>query len=101
LFRNTGNANGWLELDLVGSASNRDGLGAKVFVTAGNIKQYREQNGGYHRWSQNYTRLHFGLGSNDYADIEVDWPSGLVEKYSRVSGRAIYRITEGQGISPR
>ena len=51
----------FLQLDLVGTTSNRDAVGAKVYVTAGGVTQYREQNGGYHRWSQNFMRLHFGL----------------------------------------
>ena len=51
LFRNLGNGNNWIEFDLVGTTSNRKGIGARVYVTSGGITQYREQNGGYHRWS--------------------------------------------------
>lgn len=101
LFRNSGNSNGWLEFDLVGVASNRDALGAKVLVIAGGVSQYREQNGGYHRWSQNHTRIHVGLGVNDHADVTVTWPSGAVETYANVAARGVYVITEGQGISVR
>ena len=101
LFHNLGNSNSWLEIDLVGASSGRDGVGAKVLVTAGGITQYREQNGGYHRWSQNHTRVHVGLGSNDRADVTVRWPSGTVDTFPNVAADDLYIITEGQGIAPR
>jgi hypothetical protein len=100
LFRNRGNLNKWLELDLVGVASNRDGVGAKVWVTAGGVTQYREQNGGYHRWSQNHSRIHVGLASNATADITIRWPSGAMETYVALAANAVYRATEGQSITP-
>ena len=67
LFHNLGNANSWIEFDLVGTRSNRDGIGAKIYLTSGGVTQYREQNGGYHRWSQNSTRGHVGLAGNHRA----------------------------------
>lgn len=77
LFRNLGNDNHWIELDLVGTTSNRDAIGAVVTVDAGGKRQRRLQNGGFHRKSQNHQRLHFGLGQNDMIDeIVIDWPSG-------------------------
>jgi hypothetical protein len=101
LFRNSGNANGWLELDLIGASSNRDGVGAKVLVTSGGVTQYREQNGGYHRWSQNHKRIHVGLATNDYVDVTVTWPSGIVDTFANVAANAVYAIAEGQGIKAR
>jgi hypothetical protein len=98
LFRNRGNGNHWLELDLAGVASNRDGVGAKVYVTAGGITQYREQNGGYHRWSQNFSRIHVGLAGNTAADVRIDWPSGKEDLYPGVQANAVYRATEGQSM---
>ena len=95
LLRNTtSNINGWLELDLRGTRSNRDGVGAKVFVTAGGVTQLREQNGGYHRYSQNHQRLHFGLGMNLLANISVRWPSGAVDTFQNVQGNQLYQISE-------
>ena len=81
--------------DLRGTASNRDGLGASVVVTAGGKSQRREQNGGYHRWSQNDRRLHFGLGSNNAANISVRWPSGTIDNYSNVQANRLYEVREG------
>jgi hypothetical protein len=95
LFRNLGNGNRWLELDLVGRTSNCDGVGAIVTVTAGGVAQRKEQNGGYHRWAQNDQRLHFGLAGNTAASIEVRWPSGQVDNFGGIAANRIYRLTEG------
>ena len=100
LFRNSGNANNWVEFDLVGVTSNRDGIGARVFVTTPDgTTQLREQGGGYHRWSQNHKRLHFGLLDNQTIDIEVRWPSGVVDTYAGVAANDVYELTEG-GSAP-
>lgn len=101
LFRNRGNANRWLELDLQGVQSNRDGVGAKVWITSGGVRQYREQNGGYHRWSQNHSRIHVGLAGNPTASIKIQWPSGRIDNYSNVAASRIYRATEGQSLARR
>lgn len=98
LLRNLGNSNNWIEIDLRGTTSNRDGVGAKVYVTAGGKTQLREANGGYHRWSQNHRRLHFGLAGNTTADITVEWPSGATDTYTAVAANALYEATEGGAI---
>ncbi|HEX5787877.1 MAG TPA: FG-GAP-like repeat-containing protein [Woeseiaceae bacterium] len=95
LFRNLGNGNRWIEIDLEGVLSNRDGIGATVTVTAGGVTQRREQNGGYHRWAQNDKRLHFGLAANTTANVEVRWPSGTIDNYTAVPANRIYRLREG------
>ena len=94
LFENLGNSNAWVELDLVGTLSNKDGIGAKVYATAGGVTQLREQNGGYHRWAQNHQRIHFGLGTNTLVDITVEWPSGAVDNFTDVPVNKLYRVTE-------
>ncbi len=100
LYRNLGNDNSWIELQLVGTTSNRSAIGAKVYATAGGVTQLREQNGGYHRWSQNHQRIHFGLADNDLVSFTVEWPSGLVENYNDVAANQLYQVTEGSGIAP-
>lgn len=99
LFQNQGNGNHWLQFDLRGLNSNRDGIGAKLFITTpdGTV-QLREQNGGYHRWSQNHMRVHVGLGANTRADVRVEWPSGQVDSYPAVSADGIYQLREGGAI---
>lgn len=96
LFRNSGNGNQWIELDLVGTVSNRDAVGARVFATTGAKTQVRWQDGGYHRWTQHHQRLHFGLGSRSLVDLHVEWPSGQVDDFTDVSTSHLYRITEGE-----
>ncbi|MEM1230028.1 MAG: FG-GAP-like repeat-containing protein [Pseudomonadota bacterium] len=102
LFKNTPNGNNWIQFDLEGVLSNRDGIGAKLYITTpdGTV-QYREQNGGYHRWSQNHMRVHVGLAANPSATVEVRWPSGQVDTYNNLSAGAIYRLTESGGASVR
>ncbi|MGC1507012.1 Calx-beta domain-containing protein [Ketobacter sp.] len=98
LFRNTSfntSTNRWIELDLQGTISNRDAIGSKVIVTAGGVSQLREQGGHFHRWSQNHSRLHIGLGQNDLANIEVRWPNGEIDVFTDVSANNLYKITQG------
>jgi hypothetical protein len=76
LQNTTANGNHWLGIELVGTASNRDGIGARIEVLAGGVRQVREHGGGMHRHSQNHG-IHFGLGPNTRAaHVIVDWPSG-------------------------
>lgn len=100
LFHNRGNANHWIELDLIGTGSERDAIGARVMATANGITQLRVKNGGYHRWSQDAVRSHFGLAVSKAVDIRVEWPSGTVTTYPGVVADRLYRITEGTGIAP-
>ncbi len=100
LFHNNGNSNHWIEMDLVGSNSDRDATGARVYATANGVTQLRVQNGAYHRWSQDAKRSHFGLAGATSVDLQVVWPSGAVENYPGVAADQLYRITEGSGISP-
>ena len=100
LLRNTtATGNHWIQLDLQGTVSNRDGVGARVFARdAGGGVQLREQNGGYHRWAQNSQRIHFGLASHTAVDLEVQWPNGAVDTYTAVPADHLYRLVEGTGI---
>lgn len=102
LFRNVGNDNNWIELDLEGVISNRDGIGAQVYVTSGGTTQLREQNGGVHKHSQNHTRLHFGLASDTVIDeLRIVWPSGVEQVLTNVDVNQILAITEpDDGVPP-
>ncbi|MGI9245453.1 MAG: CRTAC1 family protein, partial [Steroidobacteraceae bacterium] len=98
LFRNQGNGNRWLQFDLVARQSERDATGARVWVTAGGVKQLREQNGAYHRWSQDAKRLHFGLAGATTATVRVEWPGGSSQTFTGVATNRLYRLTEGGGL---
>ncbi len=98
-LRNLGNANNWLQLDLRGVASNRDGIGSVVRFTTPAGTQYREVNGGYHRWSQNFKRVHVGLASAATVDIEITWPDGSIDVHEDVAANAVYEAVQGGGIA--
>jgi hypothetical protein len=95
LFRNVGNSNHWLMIDLEGSRSNRDGIGAVVRVTAGGVTQIRVQDGGIHERGQNHARLHFGLAKNAQIEkITIQWPSGLVQELHGEKTNQVLHIKE-------
>ena len=100
MIRNLGgNGNHWIQMDLVGTTSNTDGLGAKVTINADGVSQLREQNGGYHRWSQHHQRIHFGLGSSTSVTVTVDWPNGSQDVYNNVAADKLYKVTQGGSIT--
>jgi len=99
IYRNSGNGNRWIQLKLVGSGDNAPAVGARVLATAGGKTQLREQNGGYHRWSQNDQRIHFGLGSNATVNLTVEWPNGPSQTFNNVQSNRIYRVNEGGSIT--
>lgn len=84
LFRNRGNNNHWIELDLVGSHSNIHGIGARVELkTADGKTQVREMNGGAHNYVQDHQRIHFGLGDNtSLKRLRIHWPASQQGVYS-------------------
>jgi hypothetical protein len=83
----------------IGVKSNRDGIGARVSVVSGDLKQVEEIYSGGSYISQNDLRLHFGLEKRTKIDlIEVRWPSGTVDKITGVSANKILTIKEGQGL---
>ena len=93
---NTLKTNNAIEFDLEGVASNKDGIGATVKVSTPDSKvQFREQNNGVHKYSQNHQRLHFGVGTNSIANVEVNWDNGQVDSYSSVPVNALYKAVEG------
>ncbi len=97
LYRNLGNGNHWIKLDLTGVQSNPDGFGARVIVQANGIQQVRDMTGGIHLVSQDDARLHFGLGSASTAElITVYWPSGTVDVRHEVAADQILTLVEGE-----
>jgi hypothetical protein len=83
----------------VGTRSNRDGIGARVTVAAGDLTQYDEVRSGGSYLSSSDLRLHFGLGTAKTIDrLEVRWPSGQVDMARNVAADHIVTIKEGQGV---
>jgi len=101
LLRNDSvNQNHWLVFSTVGVKSNRDGIGARVKITAGGISQIREVKSGGSYLCQSDMRVYFGLGEAEKADlVEIRWPSGLVECFKEVKANQFLRAKEGEGLS--
>jgi len=99
LFESDGGKNHSLRVRLVGTKSNRDGIGASVKVTSGKESQTKLVHSGSSYLSQSELTLTFGLGSSTKSDgIEVDWPSGQVDKLVNVDAGQTLTLQEGKGI---
>jgi len=101
ILRNTGgNARNAIEIRVVGTRSNRDGLGARLTITAGGRTQVREIKSGSSYLGQNDLRAHVGLGEATRVDrIDVRWPAGQTESIRDVAANQIVTVTEGKGIT--
>ena len=103
LLRNDGgNVNHWLEILLIGAKSNRDGVGARLKVVAGNLVLYDQRKGGMSYQSAQDPRLHFGLCQNSKVDaIEILWPSGMRTMLANLKADQILAVKEGVGVVER
>jgi len=100
LFHNEGGTNHSLRIRLVGTKSNRDGIGTVVHVKAGADGQSKMLRSGSSYLSQSELVLTFGLGAQAKADeVEIYWPSGQVDKLSNVNAGQTVTVQEGKGIT--
>ncbi|MCP5519670.1 MAG: CRTAC1 family protein, partial [Verrucomicrobiales bacterium] len=100
LYRNEGNENHWLTLNLTGTTGNQDAFGAKIRVKATigsqEIWQLREVRS-ITSWlpSQDDMRPHFGLGDATVAEVvRIEWPSGTVQELTHVAADQILTVVE-------
>ena len=99
LFHNEGGTNHSLRVKLAGTKSNRDGIGAIVRVNVGSGKQWQMLRSGSSYLSQSELVLTLGLGAQKQVDsLEVQWPSGQVDKLANIPGDQMITIQEGKGI---
>lgn len=100
LLRNDGgNKNHWLMIKTVGTESNRDGIGTRINLISGGMSQVKEVRSGSSYLSQNDLRVLFGLGNRTTVDqIQVRWPSGVVETFSDVEVGQRLIIKEKEGV---
>lgn len=99
LYRNNGNGNAWIQFRLVGTASNRAGIGAKVRVNAAingkSLWQLRELVPSEGLDGPGTLHAEFGLGDARSVDtLRVEWPSGAVQEFRNVEPRQILTVTE-------
>ena len=100
LLRNEGgNRNNWIEVQAVGTKSNRSGIGARIKVVTGELTQYAEvkSSGSYLAFSD--LRVHFGLKDAESIDLlEIRWPSGIVDTATNLSVNRRFIAVEGEEI---
>jgi hypothetical protein len=95
LRNNKGNQNNWLTLKLTGMSSNKDGIGARVKLTAGGKTQTAQKKSTTGYLSQNDPRLHFGLAKSGIVErIEIKWPSGKIQTLENIKANQILEVKE-------
>jgi len=102
LLRNdNGNQARFVRFKTIGDKSNRDGIGAKITLTlADGSKQWRVVHSGSSYCSQSEAPLNFGLNRNDKVTrVEIEWPSGKVDRLTDLAANQLYVVKEGSGVS--
>ena len=101
ILRNEGTSNHWLEVLLIGTKSNRDGIGSLLKLSSGGVVQVDQSKGGTSYMSASDPRIHFGLGKRSKIDsLQITWPSGKVDKLTDVPVDSVIAVKEGVGIVP-
>lgn len=96
VYRNACNDHHYLRVELVGNATNRNGLGARIIARAGSLRQIRELLGGS-GFYQKEPIAHFGLGARTQVDtLEVRWPSGQIDLHIAPPIDQHLRLFEGE-----
>jgi hypothetical protein len=90
----------WLKLRLLGTKSNRSAIGARVLVRFGARTQTQSVLSQSSYYSANDPRLHFGLGAEKNAAVDIYWPSGLKEQLKSIAANQLVTVKEGAGIVP-
>jgi len=101
LFRNDrSSANHWAMFRTVGRTSNRDGIGARLTIVAGGLRQIWEIKRTVSIYSCSDPRAHFGLGSAARIEkLEVRWPGGKVQEFTDIPADRHYLVDEESGLS--
>jgi hypothetical protein len=95
VLRRAPSAHHWLLIKLVGTSSNRDGIGARIRIVTKDRTQYRTVSPAGSYLSSNDPRAHFGLGAATVADtIEVTWPSGKQQTLTAVAVDQVLTVRE-------
>jgi hypothetical protein len=98
IYKNTVSPeNGWVELALEGTKSNRSAIGTRVTLYWNGRQQVQEVSGGSGFAAQNDRRLHFGLGRNPQIEKAViRWPSGKVQTVENLVAGKLYNVKEAE-----
>ncbi len=96
LVNQTKSSNHWIAFKIVGTKSNRDGIGARITVKTAKQMYVDEVRSGSSYDSNNDMRPHFGLGRETQIEyVEVRWPSGLIERFTGLAADKIHTLREG------
>jgi hypothetical protein len=102
LLNDGGNAANAVLVQAVGTTSNRDGIGSRLTLTAGGLRQLREVQSGSSYLAQNDLRAHFGLGRAESAErLEIRWPDGSTEVVEDLPANHRVTVQQGRGIVSR
>lgn len=99
LYRNVGNSNNWFAIKLIGTASNRDAVGARIKLTAflgtNLVTQIREITGGGGYQGQDTMVAHFGLANSTNINVlQVLWPSGHIQEFQGLPSNHYLELSE-------
>jgi hypothetical protein len=90
--------NHWIKVRLEGTKSNRSAIGGRVIARYGARSQAQAVLSQSSYLSANDPRLHFGLGAEKRASLEIFWPSGATEKVAAVDANQLVLVREGAGV---
>jgi hypothetical protein len=97
-YRNNESGRHWLKVRTVGTTSNRDGIGARVYIDA-SPPQFRDIDGGSSYLCHNEKVAHFGLSQTESVDtVEVVWPSGWIDRVLDVESDQTIAVVEGSSV---
>ena len=101
LLNEGGRANAIL-VRAIGTKSNRSGIGTRLTLVTGGLRQVREVQSGSSYLAQNDLRAHFGLGQSNRAErLEIRWPSGATEVVDNLPANHVFTVREGKGVVSR
>jgi hypothetical protein len=87
---------------VIGTKSNRSGIGTRLTLTTGGRRQLREVQSGSSYLTQNDLRAHFGLGGANRSErLEIRWPSGATEVVRDLPANHVITVREGEGVIGR
>ena len=101
ILRNDGgNANHLLRVHLIGTTSNRNGIGARVEITAAGDMRWQLVKTGSSYLSQSELPVTFGLGdATNVSAVRVIWPGGRIDDIGALDADQVITVTEGEGLS--
>ena len=96
LYHNNGNGNNWLVVTLQGTTSNRDAIGAQVYLSSGGVDQMREITSGPSHGGGDYRMAHFGMGSEITGTLSIRWPDKTMQVIGEVDANSQLHYVEGK-----